>query len=126
MKNLFENWQHYLGEREEPEVDPKRNFKIALDVIKSEGYDHIVNGNIIKVKHDQREEVLDTLLRDLERLGFSHNIDFQGSSMGRIEIKDRTFGNVYILIKPKTKRAATIGNEYEERLAAEFNEKYGD
>lgn len=124
MRNIFENWQIYLSEQEE--VDPKRNFKIALGAIESEGYDYIANGNIIKVKHDQREEALDTLLRDLERLGFTHNIDFQGSSMGRVEIKDKTFGDVYILIKPKTKRAATIGNEYEERLAAEFNDNYGD
>ena len=126
MKDLFENWQDYLGENEESGVDPQRNFKIALDAIKSEGYEHIVNGNTIKVKHDQREEVLDTLLRNLERLGFSHNIDFQGSTLGRIEIKDKTFGNAYILVKPKTKRAATLGNEYEERIAAEFNQKYGD
>jgi len=126
MKNLFENWQHYAGESEPSGVDPQRNLKVAIEVIKSEGYEYEVSKNTIKVKHDNRQEVLDTLLRDLEPLGFRHNMEFYGSSMGRVEIKDKTFGNVYILIKPKTKRAATIGNEYEERIAAGFNEKYGD
>lgn len=109
MKVLLERWQHYISEREETGVDPQRNLNLALDVIKSEGYEHEVNKNTIKVKHDNRHEVLDTLLRGLEPLGFRHNMEFYGSSLGRIEIKDKTFGSVYILVKPKTKRAATIG-----------------
>lgn len=126
MKVLLERWQHYISEREETGVDPQRNLNLALDVIKSEGYEHEVNKNTIKVKHDNRHEVLDTLLRGLEPLGFRHNMEFYGSSLGRIEIKDKTFGSVYILVKPKTKRAATIGTEYEEKIAAEINEKYED
>ena len=96
MKDLFENWQDYLGENEESGVDPQRNFKIALDAIKSEGYEHIVNGNTIKVKHDQREEVLDTLLRNLERLGFSHNIDFLNNCNKIYELKN---GKLSLLTK---------------------------
>ena len=111
---------------EEADMDPEKNLLAAIEAIESEGYEYELNKNVIKVKHDNRLEALDTLLKNLEPFGFAHNEDFHGSSLGRIEIKDRAFGNVFILIKPKRKTAALVGIEEEEKLAASINEKYAD
>ena len=125
---LYEIFDEVMREQEE-QPDPRKNFEVALDKIKQEGYEYeIVQGknNVIKVKHDNRLEALETLLRNLEPLGFSHNIDSQVSSLGRIEIKDKVFGSAFIIIKPLRKTAALAGNEFEEAIANKINEKYSD
>lgn len=127
-QTLYEIFDEVIEEQEE-QPNPQKNFEIALEKIKQEGYDYeVVQGkkNLIKVKHDNRLEALETLLRNLEPLGFTHNADFSGSSMGRIEIKDKVFGNAFIIIKPLSKTAATAGNDYEEAIANRINEKYSD
>jgi len=125
---LYEIFDEVAREQEDV-PNPQKNFEIALEKVKQEGYDFdVVQGkkNLIKVKHDNRLEALDTLLRNLEPLGFTHNPDFSGSSMGRIEIKDKIFGNAFIIIKPLRKTAATAGNEYEEAIVNKINEKYSN
>ena len=74
MKFLFENWQQYIGEQDEVGVDPQKNLKIALEIIKSEGYEHEVNKNTIKVK--QPKDLLDNKesFIFLRRLQASRNI----------------------------------------------------
>ncbi len=113
MKNLMENFNSFLSE------EKGDNLKLAIQAIENEGYEYqlIGSGNTIRVVDDNREDALDKMLSVLEPMGFVHN-PFIGGSLGRLEMKSRLDGSVFILFKPKSRtRAATAGIDFEKRLA---------
>ena len=111
MKNLMENFNSFLSE------EKGDNLKLAIQAIENEGYEYqlIGSGNTIRVVDDNREDALDKMLSVLEPMGFVHN-PFIGGSLGRLEMKSRLDGSVFILFKPKSRtRAATAGIDFEKR-----------
>tara|TARA_Y100000310_G_scaffold307966_1_gene350606 strand:- start:50 stop:2662 length:2613 start_codon:yes stop_codon:yes gene_type:complete len=98
--------------------EEKPNLQVALDVIQSKGYDHTQKGNQIKVLDDNRDAAREDITKALEPHGFILNMLPSAGSMGRLEVKDRQKGNVYIYFKPKSRRsAACAGSDYEDKLA---------
>jgi len=115
MKETLAAFQNFLLESE------GLNLEIAREAIENEGYEYVENGNVLKILDDNRQDALDKLTPILYRMGFVHN-PLIGGSLGRLEIKDRTRGNVYVLFKPKSRaRAATAGIDFEDRLATEIS-----
>tara|TARA_R110000824_G_scaffold64838_2_gene169302 strand:+ start:6428 stop:7456 length:1029 start_codon:yes stop_codon:yes gene_type:complete len=115
MKETLAKFHSFLIESE------GLNIEIAREAIENEGYEYVEKGNVLKVLDDNRDDALNKLTSVLGRLGFTHN-PIIGGSLGRLEIKDKVRGNVYILFKPKSrKRAATAGIDFEDRLATEIS-----
>jgi len=115
MKDALHRFQTFLIESE------GLNMEVAREAIENEGYEYVEKGNVLKVLDDNRQDARDKLEGILTRFGFIHN-PLIGGSLGRLEIKDRVRGNVFILFKPKSRtRAADVGKEFEDRLAAAMN-----
>jgi len=114
------------GPLPEPQDDRERNLKMALRVIEAEGYDYKIVKNQIRVLDDQRLETMEKLRQMLEPLGFVHNPIGGGSSIGRLELRDRKFGSVYVLVKLKKRTAASAGMDFEAKLANEITNRYED
>jgi hypothetical protein len=110
-----------------PEDTEEKNLQKAIRAIEAEGYDYEIRGkNTIIIKDDDRLETLEKIKSMLIPQGFRHNPTGGGSSIGRLEILDKVLGNVYILIKPKSRRAAaTAGMDFEDKMAQLINDKYG-
>jgi|19_taG_2_1085344.scaffolds.fasta_scaffold00223_10 hypothetical protein len=112
-----------------PDRGEMRNIELATNALDAEGLDYIVDDNRrrIVVKTDNRQEAIEDVIGSLELHGFRYNVDAPGSSLGRIEIIDKDFGNVYIYFKPISRKApALAGADYELSLAAEINQRYSD
>ena len=97
----------------------KSNIDIALDMIQSKGYDYSINGNKIKVLHDDRQAAREDMIQALAPEGFKLNMTPGAGTMGRLEKRDtRQRGSVYIFFKPKSRKsAACAGSDYEDQLA---------
>ncbi len=143
MKKIHENFRRFIAEEEDydvpsemekelegplptPQDDRERNLKIALRAIEAEGYDYKIVKNQIRVLDDHRLETMAKLRQMLEPMGFVHNPIGGGSSIGRLELKDRKFGSVYVLVKPKKRTAASAGMDFEAKLANEITNRYED
>jgi hypothetical protein len=115
-KEAFNKWREFLSEQ------TAQNFDSAIETIKSLGYDYSADKSRIKVLHDDREEALGKVSDALEPMGYTHNTSPSYGTMGRLELKDRSGGNVYIYFKPKTRSTspARSGMDYEEQLAEKF------
>ena len=114
MKKLLENFNSFLSE------EKGDNLKLAIQAIENEGYGYelIRGGNTIRVLDDNREDAMDKMTTMLQPFGFVHN-PLIGGSLGRLEIKDRLDGSVFVLFKPKSRtKAASAGIDFEEALAA--------
>ena len=118
MKETFEKWQDFLSLDEQAGA----NFDDAIATIQSLGYEYSVNGNRIKVLHDDRAEALSKVSDALVPKGYAHNASPSYGTMGRLELKDRSGGNVFIFFKPKTRSvsAASAGMDYEVALEEKF------
>ena len=115
MKETYHRFQQFIIEN-----DTLNNLDAALEIINNEGYEYVLKGNTIKILDDDRLQVRDKLADILGRMGYVHN-PLLGGSLGRLEIKDRSRGNVFILFKPKSRgRASDAGADFEERLAADL------
>jgi len=114
------------GPMPSPQDSEERNLQKAIRAIEAEGYDYEIRGkNTIIIRDDDRIETLEKMKSMLIPQGFRHNPIGGGSSIGRLEVKDKTLGNVYILIKPKSRRAAaTAGMDFEDKMAQLINDKY--
>ena len=108
-----------------PQDSPESNLKRTLRVIEAEGYDYKILKNQIRVLDDQRAETMEKLIQMLTPLGFVHNPIGGGSSIGRLELRDRQAGSVYVYVKPKKRTAASAGMDFEEKLANEITQRYG-
>jgi hypothetical protein len=139
MRKIYQNFRHFIAEDYNvpsemekdlegplpaPQDDRDRNLKMALRAIEAEGYDYKIVKNQIRVLDDQRLETMAKLRQMLEPLGFVHNPIGGGSSIGRLELKDRQFGSVYVLVKPKKRTAASAGMDFEAKLANEITNRY--
>ena len=115
-RETFNKWQEFLSEQ------TAQNFEDAIEAIKSLGYEYSVNKNAIKVLHDDRQESLSKVSDALVPKGYTHNTNPNYGTMGRLELKDRSGGNVYIYFKPKSRSTspARSGMDYEEALADKF------
>ncbi len=91
MKETLAAFQAFLLESE------GLNLDVAREAIENEGYEYVEKGNVLKILDDNRQDAVDKLTPILQRFGFVHN-PLLGGSLGRLEIKDRTRGNVYIFI----------------------------
>jgi hypothetical protein len=111
-----------------PDQGRQRNFELAINAIESEGLEYDTpRKNVIRIKDDNRIETMDKLSQILGLEGFVYNPDAPGSGIGRIEIIDKGFGNVYVYVKPKSRgSAAAMGMDYENKLAEKINVRYGD
>jgi hypothetical protein len=110
-----------------PHDTEEKNLQKAIRAIEAEGYDYEMRGkNTILIKDDDRIETLEKMKSMLIPQGFRHNPIGGGSSIGRLEILDKVLGSVYILIKPKSRRAAaSAGVDFEDKMAQLINDKYG-
>jgi hypothetical protein len=139
MKKIHKNFIKFLSEEYDvpskmekelegplpaPQDDRERNLKMALRVIEAEGYDYKIVKNQIRVLDDHRIETMNKLRQMLEPLGFQYNPIGGGSSIGRLEMRDRKFGSVYVLVKPKKRTAASAGMDFEAQLANEITSRY--
>ena len=115
-RETFNKWQEFLSEQ------IAQNFEDAIEDIKSLGYEYSTNKNAIKVLHDDRQESLSKVSDVLVPKGYTHNTSPNYGTMGRLELKDRSGGNVYVYFKPKTRSTspARSGMDYEEKLAEKF------
>ena len=85
-----------------PQDTAEKNLQKAIRAIEAEGYDYDLRGkNKIIVRDDNRVDALEKIRSVLMPQGFSHFND--GSSLGRLQIKDRALGNVYISFKVKSR-----------------------
>jgi len=140
MKPIVEGWRRYLREDLDvpselekdldsplpsPRDSSETNLERALRVIEAEGYDYKLVKNHIKVLDDQRLETMEKLIQMLTPLGFVHDPIGGGSSIGRLELRDRKAGSVYVYVKPKKRTAASAGMDFEKQLADEITQKYG-
>lgn len=109
-----------------PQDTEEKNLQKAIRAIEAEGYDYEKRGkNTLVIKDDDRIETLEKMKSMLIPQGFKHNPIGGGSSIGRLEILDKSLGNVYILIKPKSRRtAASAGMDFEDKMAKLINDKY--
>ena len=108
-----------------PQDTAEKNLQKAIRAIEAEGYDYDLRGkNRIIVRDDDRVDALEKIRSALMPQGFSHFND--GSSLGRLQIKDRALGNVYISFKVKSRTSATSkGMDFEDKMAQLINDKYG-
>tara|TARA_Y100000310_G_C20577052_1_gene760980 strand:- start:192 stop:1298 length:1107 start_codon:yes stop_codon:yes gene_type:complete len=88
-------------------------------------FEYIGNGNTVRVKHDDREIIMEEMKAALEPHGFSHNM-IQGGSLGRLENKDRVGGSTFVVFKPESPRAAEVGEKFESDLADLMTRIFGD
>ncbi len=139
MKPLMKDWRKFLkegidvppemekdldGPLPAPKDSPENNLMRTLRTIEAEGYDYKLVKNQIRVLDDHRSETMEKLIQMLTPLGFTHNPIGGGSSIGRLELVDRSAGSVYVYVKPKKRTAASAGMDFEEKLANEITQRY--
>lgn len=141
MKEIYDRFKTYLSEQDlevpakmkkdlegplpSPEDSKKTNIERTIRVIEAEGYDYKVVKNNVTVLDDDRIETMDKLNHMLSPLGFVYNPIGGGSSIGRLDLKDRQGGSVYVKVKPKTRRsAASVGMDFELKIANQIEQRY--
>jgi len=108
-----------------PQDSPERNLEQASRIIDSEGYVYkIIQKNNIRVLDDDRIETMQKLEQMLSPMGFVFNPSVSGSSIGRLELVDPKAGSVYLYVKPVKGTPASIGADFENKIANEINQRY--
>jgi hypothetical protein len=123
MKTLMEGFQRFIAE-EESRV---RNIDKAIDFLSS--YDVEVdqlNNATLRVRADDREEMQRLMEPALIEMGYEWEANAPGAGFGRFALRDKELGSVYLLLKPKARRAAGVGADYETRVAGVLHELLPD
>jgi len=119
MKTLLEGFHRFI-EEEEPRA---RNIDKAIDFLSS--YDVEVdqlNNTTLRVRADDREEIQRLMEPALVEMGYEWEPNAPGAGFGRFALRDKELGSVYLLLKPKARRAAGVGADYESRVAGVLHE----
>ena len=119
MKTLLEGFHRFIAE-EEPRA---RNIDKAIDFLSSYDVevDQLDNARL-RVRADDREETQRLMEPALAEMGYEWEPNAPGAGFGRFALRDKELGSVYILLKPKARRAAGVGADYETRVAGVLHE----
>jgi|TARA_Y100000296_G_C5132024_1_gene236082 hypothetical protein len=119
MKALIEGFHRFLSE-EQPGA---RNIDKVLDFLSSFDVEvEQLSSTILRVRADDREEMQRLMEPTLIEMGYRWESNAPGAGFGRFVLLDKELGNVYLLLKPKTRRAAGVGADYEARVAGVLHE----
>ena len=113
MKPILENWNKFLDEQESP-----RNIDKVIQFLKAKGIEFEQKSSTVLVaRSPDREQLQRQIEPELAAMGYEWQPNAPGAGFGRFAIVDRNLGSVYILMKPKGRRAAFAGADYERNVA---------
>jgi hypothetical protein len=105
------------------------NLALAMEILTGLDLGELdVKGNLVRIKvpRSERNEAMNKAVDALQASGFDFNPSQTKSSLGHIEKLDRADGSVYVVIKPTGGGAATVGQEFENKIAALFLDDLGE
>jgi len=122
MKALMEGFCRYLAENTEI-----RNINKALEFLSAFDVDiEQMSNTTLRVRADDREEMQRLIAPQLIEMGYEWEPNAPSAGFGRFALRDREFGSVYLLMKPRSRRAAGVGIDYETRVASVLQELLPD
>jgi hypothetical protein len=125
MEMIYDELRHFEKEMIEEEIFEEEfagtktpNMERAFEILADYDVDlEQLKNTVLRARTDDRQTLKDQVEPFLAELGYEWQPNAPNASFGRFVLKDRANGNVMILLKPRTRRAADVGADYERTVA---------